>query len=212
MRRLVIVEFVMISPYCIEEKYIMMRTVVYIVAVMALFFGSAEGVFGGQTAPAPKGEPIPYRVVPLDNISAFVKNWEDESMPYYAIMGNIYEWRAAFSPAATMGGNKVFEPNPDIFEKDALILVARVSEAPPQGHEALFVKSFEFVDGEPILSYGFYPPVSRGAHKVKNTMMIAMPHKYLDGLRISEETETPASMTAARELQEAKDAGRVKQK
>lgn len=187
----------------------MVRIIIGFMVMMALNFGVVTGVNAGEVAR--KGEPIPYHVFPTGDISSFVKNWEDESMPYYAIIGNIYEWRSVFSPAATMGGNKQFEPDPKIFDKEALLLVARVSDAPPQGHKTLFVKSFELVDGEAILSYGFFPPAGNASHKVKNTMLVAIPSKYLDGIRISEEIESAASMIVARELQEAKDAGRVKQ-
>lgn len=185
-----------------------MRNVARVMIVTMLTLTAAAQEFPFDAPP--QGKPLPFRVLPVENLSAFVKNWDDESMPRYAIIGNIHEWRSEFAPAAVIGDNRPPEPNPAIFEKAALVLVARVSENPPKGHHPLFVKSFELVEGEAVLTYGFFPPESAGAFKVKNTMLVAIPLEYHDGIRIIEEVETKASMAAARELEAAKAAGRVK--
>lgn len=159
---------------------------------------------------ASRGEPLPYRVLPIENLGAFVGDWSDESMPHYGIIANLAEWQAKFPPSANVGGNKPPQPNPALFEQAALILVARVSAPPARGQQVLFVKSFELVQGEAVLTYGFFPPEARGGGRVKNTMLVAIPLRHVDEIRIIEDIETPESIAAARELEAAKAAGRFK--
>ncbi len=156
------------------------------------------------------GTPIPHRVIPMEEFAVFVNNWNDSSMPHYAIIGNIQEWKAEFSPAATMGNNKPFQPDPALFNDNVLVAISRVSDAPAPGQKVLILNSLVHSGGEAVVTYTFLPPAGKATHKVKNTLLIMMPAKFQDGIRFIEDEQTPESLAAQAELEAAKAAGRFK--
>ena len=181
------------------------------ILLVALLASAVAGAgLAGEGRPAPQGQGVPYRIIPLDGAGVTVKNWANEADPHYAIIGNLGEWQATFIPTQTMGGKKPYQPEAGLFNREALVAMSRVSDAPPPGQKVLALKSVEVVAGELVLTYSFIPPTQKASFKVKNTLLVAVPVQYLDGLRIAEEIETPDTMAAAAELEAAKAAGRVK--
>ena len=181
---------------------------VLLIMLLALTVSSA-----GWSAEAGRaqGKPIPYKVIPMEDFAAFVKNWSDESAPHYAIVGNIEEWKSVFSPAATMGNKKPFQPDPAIFQENVLVAISRVSDMPGPGEKVLAINSFIMTDGEAVLTYTFTQPAKKASYKVKNTLLIMMPAQYQDVIRFVEDEQTPDSLAAQAELEAAKAAGRYKQ-
>ena len=178
--------------------------------LLALVLVSAVAV-SGAAADRSGGTPIPYRVIPLDDAGVFVKNWADQSMPSYSIIGNMEEWRSVFQPAATMGGKKPFQPDPAIFADNILVTVSRVTDAPAPGEKVLVIKSFVYADGEAVMTYDFIPPKNKASFTVKNTLLVMMPARYQDVIRFVEDEQSAGSLAAGAELEAAKAAGLYKQ-
>lgn len=190
----------------------MMKHVLLLVMAVCMVAGAGRSaetirVPGG----GPSGKPVPYRVIPAQDFAAVVKNWPNVGDPHYAIIGNIGEWQSVFQATATMGNNRPFQPDPGLFAREVLVAISRVTDAPAPGETVLAVKSVVFADGELVLTYSFMPPPRKASYQAKSTLLVAIPAEFQDGLRIIEEIETPASMAAARELEAARAAGRVKQ-
>lgn len=184
----------------------MMRALAAVALVVVLGMGT---IWAGEAPPpaAPQGQPVPFRVFPLDSFGAVVKDWSDQSLPHYAIMTHVAEWENAFQP---VGGGKPFTPQPEFFEKAQLVSISRVSMPPAPGQKVLDVKSVAIVDGELVLNYVFMPPTGQG-RPVKSTILVAIPSNVHNPLRISEDTETPGTRFADAELEQAIREGRFKQ-
>lgn len=181
------------------------------VLALAVLFGLFAGICGAGEGAAPGGGiPVPFQVVPSDHFAAVIKNWSDESMPHYAIMTHMGEWDFAFQPTVTMGNNRPTRPDPSLFEKAWLVAISRVTDAPAPGQKVLDVKSLVLQDGQLVLTYTFIPPENKASYKAKSTILVAIPVRYQNELRIIEDTETAMTRTAQAELDDAKRAGRVK--
>lgn len=183
---------------------------IVVVAILAAGAGLAADRGAPPPPPPPGGRQVPYRVIPMENVAAVVKNWSDENAPHYAIIGNLGEWRATFTPTVVMGDKRPTEPDPGLFNREVLVAISRVSDAPAPGERVLAVKSVARENGELVLTYSFMPPPRRGGHRAKSTLVVAIPAEFQDGLRLVEEIETPTTIATQRELDAAKAAGRVK--
>lgn len=181
-------------------------------AICILAACCAGTIFAGDAAGAgtAQGRQVPYQVMPMEAFSAAIKDWADESMPHYAIMNHAGEWDLAFQPARTPDDKRPFRPQPSFFEKAWVVAISRVSEAPPPGQRTLAFKSLAITEGQLVLTYSFIPPPPGSGRKVKSTLLVAIPANVQYDLRIIEDTETPESLAAQRELEEAIREGRFK--
>ena len=166
----------------------------------------------GSGLAADASRPIPFRLVSLYDYSVTVKQWANPDDPSYSIITNVGEWRLAFPPAATMRNNRPFQPEGGLFQREYLLAISRVSDAPAQGERVLRVKSLNLVDGQVELTYQFVPPAAPASFKVINTLLLAIPVEYpVDGIHILEQIETAASLATQAGVEAARAAGRIKQ-
>ena len=154
---------------------------------------------------------IPFRLVSLYDYSVTVRQWANPNEPSYSIITNAGEWKLAFPPAAVMRDNRPFQPEGALFQREYLLSVSRVSDAPAQGERVLRVKSLNLVDGQVELTYQFVPPAAPASFKVINNLLLAVPVDFpVDGIRIVEQVETTASLATQAGVEAARAAGRIK--
>ena len=117
-----------------------------------------------EKAPEAKWERIEYRVIPMENFAAVVKNkgsvvfqshhairkfgkGEDED-EWYAlssstVIRNLDEWNSVFSPAVVMGDERPTAPDEAFFEDEALVVLLALGFPAQDGEQPLRVVRFE---------------------------------------------------------------------
>lgn len=185
----------------------MRRVLMTILAAVALAVACrAANGFGGEQ----RGRPIPYRVIPFEQLGVSVNNWTDTSNAKFSIIGSPAEWRMAFSPNGSLGNKQPPAPNAAFFEREQLVAVSRESAAPASGQPILVPRSLELLDNELVFTYSFIPPQMNTGHRVKATLLLAIPVEHQSNIRFLEEIETPTTLATEAELDAAKAAGRYK--
>lgn len=181
--------------------------------MLAVMFGLFAGVCAAgevADAAAANGTPVPYRIVPVDQFAAVIKNWGGGDMPHYAVIKSMEDWDLVFQPTVTMGNKRPTHPDPELFAKERLVAISRVSDAPEAGQEVLEVKSLFLEDDQLVLTYAFMPPEKAASYKAKNTVLVAIPVEYSNALRFVEEIEPSAPMDVQLDLGEPESGECVK--
>ncbi len=142
-------------------------------------------------APAPAGDVIPFRVVPADSYASFVKNWGNDEEPYYAVIRTPEQWDGAFAPAAVMGNERPFTPPPAFFEREQMLVVARVVPSGGEG-SSLAAKSLQRTgDGQEFV-YTYTPPQPAAGGEApylkKDVLLVAAPKDLTGPFYFVEET------------------------
>lgn len=89
---------------------------------------------------------------------SFIQNWDEKANEVlYALIQSGDQWDAVFHPAPVMGGKREFGPDKERFEKEQLVVVARV--VPQPGKEEVFtIESVSTTNGELTVRYMFKEP------------------------------------------------------
>jgi len=101
---------------------------------------------------------LPFEIIDPGKYQSFVMNWDDQKYPaLYAVIRSKAEWDKVFHPAPVMEARKPFAPKPEIFEKQVLLVVARVMPSPGDA-EVFQVESAQAADGKLVLKYKYQAP------------------------------------------------------
>ncbi len=136
-------------------------------------------------------QPVTYRTVGAEDYQSFIGNWDEKKDPVLcAVIQTPQNWDALFHPAAFGYGKntqkKPFGPDAKIFEKEQLLVVARVMPSLPDGQwkEVFKVEEVSASGDVLTLRYRFEPKsgtafTSRVAFTVKNFLGVIVPkHDY----------------------------------
>jgi len=124
-----------------------------------------------------EGKAVQYRTVGAEDFQSFIKNWDDKKQPVlYALIQTPAQWHAIFQPAAVMGGNRPFGPDKKEFEKNQLLVTARVM-FPPDTNKVFQVEKVSANDEELVLSYRFDEPKTPKSYTVKNYLGVWLPKR-----------------------------------
>jgi hypothetical protein len=101
---------------------------------------------------------LKFEILDPGKYQSFVMNWDDQKYPaLYAVIRSKAEWDKVFHPAPVMGGRQQFAPELKIFEKQVLLVVARVMPSP--GDVDVFqVESAQAAAGNLVLKYKYQAP------------------------------------------------------
>jgi len=84
---------------------------------------------------------VPYRVIPMEDFAAFAKDWDNRDGFIYptrtAVIRNREDWDEVFAPAVVMGDKRPVAPDEAFFEKETLLVVAKVTPPAPEGKNNL---------------------------------------------------------------------------
>ena len=97
----------------------------------------------------------------------------------YAIIQTPAQYAALFHPAPVMGGKRPFAPKPEFFNKEQILVVARVTLAPKDLDKVFEVERVVEKGHALELHYRFTAPDSHATYTVKSQLAIRIPkHDY----------------------------------
>ncbi len=128
--------------------------------------------------PAAGEKPVQFQRISSGVYQNFVKNWDDKKDPALcALIRSAEEYSAVFHPAPVMRGNKPFAPDKEIYDKEQIIVVAKVMIAPADMDGAFAdVKVLESGDTL-VVSYKMSEAKSDATYTVKNFLALRIPKK-----------------------------------
>jgi hypothetical protein len=110
----------------------------------------------------------------------FIKNWDEKKHAVlYALIQTPAQYDALFQPAAVMGAKRPFAPEAELYAKEQIFIVARVTAA-PEGIDKVFeVERVIERDQELALCYRFNEPKTDATFSIKNFLAVRIPkHDY----------------------------------
>lgn len=122
---------------------------------------------------ADAGSPVAFRTIGADEYQSFIGNWDEKKTPVLcAAIRSPAEWEAIFHPAAFgLGRNtqkKPFGPDAKIFEKEQLLIVARVITAPDGKEEPMKITGIIATGDELTVNYAFTAPINAASYTIKS--------------------------------------------
>jgi hypothetical protein len=161
------------------KGFMSMRTLGMIIALAAVL--QVPLVFGIDDAGggASKTKPVSFRILKDSDFQSFIKNWDDKKYPaLYALIQNPAQWDAIFHPAPVMGGqNRPYCPDGKVYEKEQIVVVARVIPAPDANLTVFNVRQVVAGNEVLVLYYRFNNPENPASYTIKSHLAVAMP-KY----------------------------------
>lgn len=138
-----------------------------------------------QTGSAPRAaEPeaaavaVPLRADTPDSYQNFVVNWDPTVPVLCALIRTPADYASVFHPAPVIGGRRPFAPPDDRFDKESLVVIARVIDAPgtpAKGAEALAIERVTRRDGGLEIHARFRPPADDASFSVKQAAIAWIP-------------------------------------
>jgi hypothetical protein len=132
----------------------------------------------GDARPAERT--VAHKRIGAGDYQNFLTNWDDKQLPVlYALIQTPVQYAALFHPAAVMGNKRPFAPKADRFDKEQILVVARVTLAPKNPDKVFEVE--RVVEKGPALEvhYHFRNPDSGATFSVKSHLAIWIPkHNY----------------------------------
>lgn len=104
---------------------------------------------------------------------SFVKNWDEEKTPVLcAVIRNTADWDQIWGKAAVMGKNKPFSPDAAFYDKQQILLVARIVE-----DEDLLKPTAVTLgkDGVLTFSYTLAKPAKKNSFTMKWPLAVSIP-------------------------------------
>ena len=131
----------------------------------------------GAAEPKAEGKAVQYRTAGADDFQSFIKNWDDKKQPVlYALIQTPAQWNAIFHPAPVMGKNRSFGPDEKEFEKEQLLVIARVMFL-PDTDKVFQVEKVSANAEELVLSYRFDEPKTPQSYTIKNYLGVWVPKR-----------------------------------
>lgn len=127
--------------------------------------------------PQPDKTARSYRTLGAGDYQSFIKNWDQQKSPaLLAVIQTPAQWEALFHPAPVMGNRRPFSPDPKLFSRDLLLVVARVVPPTGQGgHQAFTVEKVGASQGELTFSFRFAAPPDAKTYTVKDFLGVWFP-------------------------------------
>ena len=125
---------------------------------------------------ADQAKALAYRTLDPAQFQNTVKNWNDAKYPVLvAVIRNLDEWNAVFQPTPVMGTNRPFAPDAVLFEREAILLAARVMPAAPGWQHALQVGKVLQTPDRLTLAYRYAKSARAASFTVKHYLMVRVP-------------------------------------
>ncbi|MBI4804897.1 MAG: hypothetical protein HY795_06650 [Desulfovibrio sp.] len=147
------------------------------VAAVAMLAGAlpyACGIAGAQA----QERAVSYTRIASGEYQNFVVNWDENTVPVLcALLSFPAQYAAVFHAAPVMGGARPYAPSPQTFEKEQVLVVARVMPA-PENMDAVFTVERVVENGtELTLFYRYTAPTTRATYTVKNQLSLLIPKR-----------------------------------
>jgi len=119
---------------------------------------------------------VAYKKIGTGDYQNFLKNWDELRNPVlFALIQSSAQYDALFHPAAVMGNNRPFAPDAGIYEKEWILVVARVMPAPDNMDKVFEVEQITEREKELIFHYRYTVPNIKATFIVKNFLAVRIP-------------------------------------
>jgi len=143
--------------------------------VMILICAMTAAVDGMGTKPP---QSVPYRKMRMADYQNFIRNWDEKKDPLlYALVSTPAEYRALFHPAPTMPSSRPFAPNESLYEKEQILVAARVMPHPENVDDVFEIGKIVERGGELSLYYTFNKPATGAAWQAKIYLAARIPKR-----------------------------------
>jgi hypothetical protein len=155
------------------------QTLNWLVGIASAAWVALSGVpVAAATAePQPNKTANSYRTLGAGDYQSFIKNWDQQKSPaLLAVIQTPAQWETIFHPAPVMGNRRPFSPDPKLFARDLLLVVARVVPPPDPGGQQVFkVEKVGASQGELTFSFRFAEPPNAKSYTVKEFLGVWVP-------------------------------------
>lgn len=129
---------------------------------------------------AASGANVPFRRIGVDEFQNFVKNWDTASAPVlHALIDSAADYDLVFNPAPVIGGKRPFAPDPTIYAKEMIVMIAREMRAPQDMAKPFQVETLRRSGDHLEFRYRYVDPQSDATFDVKNMLALVIPkHPY----------------------------------
>ena len=127
-----------------------------------------------------KERAVTYQRMDIGDYQNFIKNWDEKKHAVlYALIQTPAQYDALFQPAPVMGANRPFAPEAELYTKEQILIVARVTVAPENIDKVFEVERVIERDQELALYYRFNEPKTNATFSVKNFLAVRISkHDY----------------------------------
>ena len=138
---------------------------------------------------------LPFRVIERGEYANFVKNWDDKQVPLRAaLIQSRAHYDAYFAPAAVMGRQAPYAPDPAVFDTDNILLVSRVVVA-PLGKTVFEAERVVEKNSTLEFHYRFTAPRSNASFTVKESLSVRIPKGTYTRVKFIENGETASELS-----------------
>ncbi|TLU88162.1 MAG: hypothetical protein FDX30_01630 [Chlorobium sp.] len=122
---------------------------------------------------------------------SFLKNWNDDAHPvFYALIRSAEEYDTFFAPAAVMGNKSPYAPDPDLYKKYNLLVVARVTKPAQNGKSMFSIEKFVKQNDTVWLYYKLGRPDRKATWTIKDGLVIKIDKAPIRKIVIRENNRT----------------------
>lgn len=131
-----------------------------------------------NTGTEPNERAVKYTTVGVGDYQNFIKNWDEKkSAALYALIQTPAQYTTLFHPAPLMGVKRPFAPETALYDKEQILLLARVMAAPDDMSRVFEVERVIERGRQLELHYRFNEPRTPATFSVKNYLALRIPKR-----------------------------------
>ena len=140
----------------------------------------AAPLLAADDAVSASGANVPFRRIGVDEFQNFVKNWDTAASPVlHALIDSAAHYDLVFNPAPVIGAKRPFAPDPAIYAKEMIVMIAREMRAPQDMAKPFQVETLRRRGDDLEFRYRNVDPQSDATIDVKNMLALVIPkHPY----------------------------------
>jgi hypothetical protein len=124
-------------------------------------------------------EKLEFRRVKSNAYANFPVNWSDK-IYRFGLIRSVDEYDQVFQPAAFGGNKKPYAPDADLYEKEMLLIVGRVTRAPADIDQALVIEEVVVKDKTLEVTFRFQEGPASSTYSVKAMSVVRVPRREVD--------------------------------
>lgn len=124
------------------------------------------------------GRTVPHAKIRMSEYQNFLQNWDEKKDPLlYALISTPAEYQAIFHPAPAMPSGRPFAPDESLYEKEQILVVARVMPYPENVDDVFEIAKIVERGGDLSLEYTFNKPATGAAWQAKIYLAARIPKR-----------------------------------
>jgi hypothetical protein len=133
----------------------------------------------GEAVTQETREKLEFRRVNSNAYANFPVNWQGK--PYrVGLIRSVDEYDQVFQPAAFGGNKKPYAPDADLYEKEMLLIVGRVTRAPADIDQAVVIEEVVVRDKTLEVTFRFQEGPVSSTYSVKAMSVVRVPRQEVD--------------------------------